>query len=360
MKKKLNIVLSGVGNRALPKKPETSNWLGWVELINRSEDFDLVAAHDVSGESIRRAVDRGYLEPSQVYQNLEQMLKEVACDAILISNPVQFHADTIKKALEYNLHVLVEKPLVNDLTAGKELLSLIETKGLLVAVVQNWRSKDVGRFTHDAIQGGLIGRVGHIFFRYIRNRENPNYPPYIFEEKHPLLYAMGIHHLDLIRYVLKEEYQSVSGHSFKPPWSLYKSDTGLNLHLKTTSGIDVIYSGTISSRNIMIPQESLLIEGENGSLLNESQWLEPPLWFYPQGKNERIDLTAEINDPTVTGQYNLSDVYILKNFYRAIMGQEEPLCSAGDALKSIAVLEASRVACETGKTVSLGEILGNI
>lgn len=356
MKEKINIAISGVGNRALPKKPEFSNWLGWVDLIKRSEDFQLVAAHDVAADAIKRIVERGYLSSSQCFQGLDLMLEKVTLDAILISNPAEYHAETIRKALDYNLHLLIEKPFVNNLDEGKELIYLIKEKGNVAAVIQNWRSKDVGRLIYEAIQADMIGKIGQIFFRYIRNRENPDYPPYIFEEKLPLLYAMGIHHLDLFRYILKQEYQSVSGHSFKPHWSMYKSDTGLNLFLKTNKDVSIIYSGTISSRNNLIPQESLVIEGEKGSLLNDSQWLEPPLWFFPLGKKEKVDLTQNIKNRSIVDQYNIADIFILKNFYQAITDKKEPICSAKDGLQSVAVLEASRIACETSKAIFLDQL----
>lgn len=358
MNAKIRIVVSGIGNRALPKKPENSNWLGWVELIRTSENFQLVAANDVSEDSIKRIIDRGYLRPTQTYLDIDAMLREVSCDAILISNPANYHGATIRKALDFNLHLLIEKPFVNDLDEGKQLVDLVKKKGSIAAVVQNWRCKDVGRLLYNAIQSNMLGKIGHIFFRYLRNRENPNYPSYIFEEKYPLLYAMGIHHLDLFRYILKDEYESVSGRSFKPPWSLYKSDTGLNLFLKTKSDIPIIYSGTISSRNRGIPQESLLIEGEKGTLVNESQWLEPPLWLYHHEKKEQINLTQENKELSIFEQYNRSDNYILKNFYQAIMYEEEPICTAKDALQSVAIMEASKLACETGKVIYIDQVLG--
>lgn len=347
------IVLSGIGNRALPKNPETSNWSGWVELLERSERFKLVGAHDVSDLSIKRIIDRGYLRPEQTYKDLGQMLSELEPDALLVCNPAESHASAIRKALGYNLHLLIEKPFVNDAEEGKELLDLIEQKGVVAAVVQNWRFKDVGKILYDVIQKGVLGRVGHIFFRYVRNRENPNYPTYIFEEKHPLLYAMGIHHLDLFRYILKDEYKSVRGCSFKPPWTLYKSNTGVNLFLETKGGVSVIYSGTISSTNKVLMQESLIIEGEKGTLVNEGQWLEPPLWFHPSDSKESINLTEKIEDASIVGQYNKSDEYILEDFYRAVVKKGKPQCTARDALQSVAAVQVCQFACETGDTVYL-------
>lgn len=357
MKEKIRIVVSGVGNRALPKDPVGSNWFGWINLISKSDEFDLVAAHDPLDESLKRVVERGYLDPRDTYTDLDEMLSHVSCDAILITNPAEYHACTVQKAIENNLHILIEKPFVTDIDEGKKLVEAIEGKGLISCVIQNWRYKDVGRAIFKVLKDGLLGSIGHIFFRYVRNRENPNYPSYIFEEEYPLLYAMGIHHLDLFRYVLEDEIFSVTGHAFKPPWSMYKSETGVNLFIKTKSGIPIVYAGTISSPNSHFLQESFLVEGEKGSLLNNSDWFEPPLWFYPAGSKEKIDLTGEITNRSTRQQYDISDKYILDKFHRSIAFGEEQICSARDGLMSVCVVEASRLACESGKKIFMPEFL---
>ena len=110
MKEKIRIVVSGVGNRALPKDLGSSNWFGWINLISKSEGFDLVAAHDPSNESLKRVIERGYLDPRDTYTALEQMLSQVSCDAILVTNPAEYHACTVQKAIENNLHIIIEKP----------------------------------------------------------------------------------------------------------------------------------------------------------------------------------------------------------------------------------------------------------
>lgn len=356
MDKKIKIAICGIGNRALPKKPENSNWLGWAEIIKRSQYFQLAAANDPSEEALKRLTDRGYLKEEQTYRDIDEMLKRCDCEAVLISSPAECHASAVKKVLERDLDLLIEKPFVTDLNQGRELAGLIEKKNRTAAVIQNWRSKDVGRILRETIESKKLGRISHIFFRYVRDRENPNLPAYIFEEKYPLLYAMGIHHIDLFRYILKEEFSSVSGYSFKPEWSLYQSDTGLNLFLKTEGNTAVSYTGTFSSKNSCLPQESLLIEGENGTLYNESQWMEPPLWFLPNGKKEKIDLTQDCRQQSIAGQYNLSDQEILKNFYKAIKKEETVITSARDGLRSIAALEAIRQACETGRNVAVDKV----
>ena len=229
--KKISIAVSGIGNRALPKDKKKTFWNGWIKQIKQSNKFNLISAHDVSVEKLKKLVDDKLLRPDQVYKSFEKMISNEKLDAVLICNPAKVHFDYIKKALNKNLYVLVEKPAVNNFDEAKKLLK--NKKNKKIAVVQNWRTKDVGKILRKKILGGNIGYVGQIFFRYIRNREKSFYPKYIYKEKLPALYAMGIHHLDLFRYILNDEIVKVSGNFFKPKWSLYSSFTGFNLHLVT-------------------------------------------------------------------------------------------------------------------------------
>lgn len=42
--------------------------------------------------------------------------------------------------------------------------------------------------------------------------------------------------------------------------------------------------------------------------------------------------------------------------YPVIIDKKEPICSVKDGLQSVAILEASRIACETGKTIFLDQL----
>jgi len=351
MSNRLRVGIVGIGNRSLPKRPDTSNWDGWASLVASHEGMILTCACDPALDARDRLVDRGYLNREDVFPDLEGLLAQRDVDALIISSPAEFHADAIGLAGEAGLHVLVEKPFVTDVDDGRRLADAFNARQLTCCVIQNWRYKDVGAKIQAFIESGSLGTVGHVFFRYVRNRENPNYPAYIFEEAHPLLYAMGIHHFDLIRFSLNDEFHSVIGQSFKPPWSHYQSVTGVNLTFRTHNDVIVIYSGTISSKNTCLPLESLIIEGEKGTLVNESDWSDPPLLFYPEGAKTPVDLTSVSVGCDIKTQYDRSDQKILDHFFRAIAYGDPPLCTAKDALESVVAVEKCREACETGELI---------
>ena len=343
MKKKISIAISGIGNRALPKDKNKAFWNGWVYQIKKSNKYNLVAAHDISNKQLKRLVEKKLLNSNQIYNDFNKMLKNEKLDALLICSPSKFHYEYIKKSLNNNLHVLVEKPLVSSFKEAVELLKHKKKKN--ISVIKNWRTKDVGRILRKFILSGKLGHVGQIFFRYIRNRENSSYPSYIFKEKFPALYAMGIHHLDLFRYILNDEISKVSGSFFKPKWSLYSSSTGFNLHLVTRKNTFINYTSTFSSLSNITNQESLIINGSKGSLINESNWSEPPLFFQKKNSSNKQNLTSHIKKTSINAQYNISDKMILENFYEVVLKKKKAICSFQDAFQTIKLLEYCKKAC---------------
>ena len=113
--------------------------------------------------------------------------------------------------LEAGAHVLVEKPFVTDPQEARELVELAEAGDRLLGVVQNWRTRSAGQALKQALDERRAGAVSHIVFRYLRDREQPHLPDYLFDEPDPILWAMGVHHLDLFRYILGEEIVRVEG-----------------------------------------------------------------------------------------------------------------------------------------------------
>jgi predicted dehydrogenase len=156
-----------------------------------------------------------------------------------------------------------------------------------------------------------------------------------------LLYAMAIHHFDLFRYALDQEICEVDVRAIRPAWSRYRDVSVLHAWLETDGGVVISYTATFSSRNAHLPQESLQIEGELGTLHNESAYLEPPLLLSRRGDPEPVDLTAdeEVRDPA--GQYALADRAVLTNFRDAVLGGT-PLVAAGEEnLGTLATIEAA-------------------
>jgi predicted dehydrogenase len=341
------VAICGGGNRSR---------LVWQRHARDLDGFELVGVQDISPQSLKLALAMGTVGPEQCYADLDEMLAETQPDALIVCPVHAAHAQAVEAGLRSGAHVLVEKPFTTELSDAVRLVDLAERNGLVLGVVQNWRSKSVGQVLRRAIADGMIGQVSHIFFRYLRDREQHHLPGYLFEEPDPLLNAMAVHHFDLFRYILGQELVLVEGHAFRPSWSRYRHQSSMQLWMETEGGVRISYVATLSSRNGQLPMESLQVEGELGTLFNESEYSEPPLWLL-RGASSKVDLTSDVEVRDSAGQYTLADVAILRNFRAAIIEGKPLIAPARDNLATLSTLEAARECFRHGRAVNPQELL---
>ena len=156
---------------------------------------------------------------------------------------------------------------------------------------------------------------------------------------------MGIHHLDLFRYVLGQEIVHVDG---TPVGRLEPLSRPVDqpLWLETDQGVVISYVASFSSRNAHIPQESLQVEGELGTAFNDSDYFEPPLWLSLRDAEQPVDLTAGVTpaEREYQAQYDIADLAVLQNFRAAVVEGTPLIASARDNLGTLAALDAARSA----------------
>lgn len=77
----------------------------------------------------------------------------------IVANPAPFHLETAIALAEAGVHLLVEKPLSDSIRDVDRLLSLCESKGLVLAVAYVLRNHEGLKVFRQAVQCGEIGRV---------------------------------------------------------------------------------------------------------------------------------------------------------------------------------------------------------
>jgi predicted dehydrogenase len=319
----------------------------WQQHLAALPGFELAGVMDPAPEALDASVAAGHVDREHCFTDLEQMLTATRPDALLACPIIAAHGWAVRTGLEAGVPVLVEKPFVTDLDEARALVDLAEERDLRLGVVQNWRTRSTGRALKRAVEENRIGVVSHIVFRYLRDRERPYLPDYLFDEPDPILWAMGVHHLDLFRYVLGEEIVHVEGRAARPPWSRYHVPSINDLWLETEAGVVISYVASFSSRNAHIPQESLQVEGELGTIYNDSDYFEPPLWLSLRDhEGDPLDLTADVSaaDREYQPQYDIADIAILQNFRAALIHGTPLTASARDNLGTLAAIDAARAA----------------
>lgn len=147
----------GFGNIALH-----GHMPGWL----RRGDVSIVAAVDGAGE--RRAAFLEICTDGQWYNDVDALLAEQSLDFVDICTPPGSHAALIRRAVQADIAVLCEKPLVTRIEDAALLAEL--SAGRVVHCVHNWLEAPICRQVTALIDDGAIGPVRALRWRTLRTK----------------------------------------------------------------------------------------------------------------------------------------------------------------------------------------------
>ena len=88
----------------------------------------LAGVYDADGE---RAAEVA-AEHETTAMDLPDLLE--ACDLVTVAVPTEYHYDVARECIEHGVHVLVEKPFVDDAAKGRELIDMADRNDVVVQV----------------------------------------------------------------------------------------------------------------------------------------------------------------------------------------------------------------------------------
>ena len=134
----------------------------------------------------------------------EEMLNDEAIDIIAIYTPDHLHAAHIKQALLHNKHVVCTKPFIDDLEDANELLQLQEQTGKKVFVGQSSRFFEPAKRQREDFESGEIGELITIESHYNADHRWFLKKPWALERSFKWLYGGLSHPVDFIRWYLPD------------------------------------------------------------------------------------------------------------------------------------------------------------
>jgi predicted dehydrogenase len=132
------------------------------------DDVRIVAATDAL--STRRDAFLEACPAGRWYESVQDLLSGETLDFVDICTPPSSHAALIKQALEADLHVLCEKPLVTRLADAQIVTATAARAGRVVHTVHNWLKAPICRKISALIAEGAIGRPRSIRWRTLRTQ----------------------------------------------------------------------------------------------------------------------------------------------------------------------------------------------
>jgi predicted dehydrogenase len=166
------------------------------------DNVDFIAVVDINAQSIVK--DLNY--DLKTYKNIDELLEKETLDAVDICLPTKFHKETVIKALNNGVNVLVEKPFALNLNDIDEMIeaSVRTSKRLMVAHVCRFMHEYV--FAKQIIDNNTLGRP--LFYYASRNSATPNWSVnnWLGDKKQSggTVMDLQIHDIDIANWLLGE------------------------------------------------------------------------------------------------------------------------------------------------------------
>lgn len=331
-----------------------------AEAIERLKDIDICGVVDPGKEGQDFAAEHGL----PCYSTLSELFASEAPDGIVLSTPTPLHVEQGLECVAQGCPMLVEKPLATSSREALELVTASEMANVPLLVGHHRRYNPLIRKAHEVIAQGELGdiRAVHMNCWFFK-------PDYYFDQA-PWRKKSGagpisvnlVHDIDLIRH-LCGEIESVQGHAAPSARGFENEDVAAavlrfkNGAIGTITVSDSIVSPwswemTSSEYPVYpsVPESCYMIGGSQGSLSVPDL----RLWSYTKGERDwwspisNTSLTHGASDPLVNQIAHFADV---------IRGTATPMIPGREGLRTLQVIEAMQIACNTGEPVRVHDLL---
>jgi predicted dehydrogenase len=333
----VRVTLVGVGARGRD----------WARELAGHPRCELAACVDVSADALENAGRELGLPAERRFATLEEALEAVDCDAVIVATPPHEHAPACRMGLEHGAAVLVEKPFTPRLEEAVELVGLAEERGVPLMVGQNFRYLRAFRTVRRLVQEGALGHVHSVTANYYRVPHAMSQYRYALDDT--VLWGVGVHHLDALRWALDRDAVAAMAQRYKAPGGDLKDGASIQVLLELEGGTRVAYSASYESSGHEFFESGQefyeRLVGEKATLHVFQRWL-----FLCEGR--------KLPRPIRRGGRPVSEESILlTQLERAVVHGEEPDSSGRANLPTMAIVDACVRSADERRWVAPGELL---
>ncbi len=337
MKEKFNIAIIGAGRIAEHH----------LKAIQKIKNFRLTAICDLN---YNKAISFSKKYNVPYYLDYNKMLKKLEnIKIVAIMTPSGCHYEQCKDIItKYKKHIIVEKPTFLRPSHVNEIYDLADKyKVKIFPVFQNRFNKSIKKIKNEIIKK-KIGKINivNIRVRWCRPQRYYDLAPWRGTYSHDggALTNQGIHHIDLLRYLVGEV-KEVSSNLLTLGSKIEVEDTGLAL-FKFLNGAVGSLEITTAARPIDF-EASISILGSKGTVQIGGLAVNQIILYTP---NPKIcnKFSEKIPDAYGFGHYELYN-----QIYKSISKNKKFIISRQDCFKTILLLNAFYVSHEKRKSITI-------
>jgi len=316
-----------------------------------SEIAEIRALCDINRDSAVKWAEQFKLDVP-IYTDYKEMLSSAEVDAVDICVPIAGHYDTTRASLEAGKHVIVEKPMTDDMEHAVMLHQLSKRVGrkLMVAQCQRFENRFIA--VKEILACGLIGKPFAVQAQMAQDVEKLLGFEHWHMQQGGALLSIGVHILDSMRFLFGEVdvVGAMSGQLYAP----MRRDDVSTVNLKFKSGILAAVYCSYSSKISLMGWAVLIVHGTKGGLTLANN----AITLYSE-VDSRYANPAEYPVEPVPSDWRQNQGFLreCREFVESIIEDREPATGSQDNLQTMGVVFAGYESARTGKTIRVDEFL---
>jgi D-apiose dehydrogenase len=294
---------------------------------------------------------------SKRYADANAMFANETLDFVDIATTSPSHRALVELAASKGVGVICQKPIAQTLNDAKAMVAACANADVPFMVHENFRWQSAIQKAKAIISQGDIGEIfwGRVSFRSAYDVFSSQ--PYLAEGQRFLVEDLGIHALDIARFLFGDvENMNARMKRVNPN---IKGEDVATMMLDHESGVTSIVDCSYASiREVEAFPETLLeIDGKQGSLK-----LDQGYQFTVTNHNgtTHLDVSPPLLSWASKPWHNIqkSVLNIQQHWIDCLKNNTEPQTSGRDNLKTLALVEAAYQSAATGQTVQIADLLG--
>jgi D-apiose dehydrogenase len=315
---------------------------------------EIVAICDTSADRLRIAGEQFGISAS--YADAAEMLRSEKLDFVDIATTAPSHRFLCELAASHGVHVICQKPFAPNLSDAKAIARACEKAGVTLMVHENFRWQSPIQKVKAILQSGEIGEA---FFARVSFRSAYDVftgQPYLAEGERFIVEDLGIHILDIARFLMGDAY-NVSARIKRVNPTIKGEDvaTALLDHGDgVTSVVDCSYASVLEDE--LFPQTLIEVDGTKGSLRLAADYR---LAVTAAGTTRHEDVAPSVLPWASRPWHNIQEsvALIQQHWVDCLTKGREPQTSGRDNLKTFALVEAVYQSAAKGQTIALRDVL---
>ena len=271
------------------------------------------------------------------YTTVEELLSDEALDAIYISTPVYLHCEQVIAAAERGFHVLCDKPMAMNTEECQRMIDAYQANGVHLQICFLFRFHSCFQQIKKWVTEGRLGQIVQARVPFLKPFP---IPPGAWRGKPEQggggsLMDLGSHGVDLLRYIVGEVSQvSTFCNSVLHRYDVEETGT---IMMRFENGAQGFVDTSFAAAGC-----DLIIE-----IYGTDGWV----WVY-NDDGWKINLSVSGGSQLIESQFE--DLYQLQfgHFARCVMGEEQPIVTGADGLRTNRILAAAYESDRTGKAIS--------